>query len=84
MNITATWRDALAYELVDYRRRNGLSQRALARQLGLPHSTVTRIELAEHEPRISTLCVLADLLDMEMGLQIRPGKPVRLSGLGTH
>lgn len=75
-----TWRDTLARQLADYRRRHGLSQRALARELGLPHSTVTRLEHGEHEPRISTLSVLADFLNRDLSLQIRPGQPVKMPG----
>jgi transcriptional regulator with XRE-family HTH domain len=75
---TSTWRSALAGQLADYRRRHGLSQRALARELGLPHSTVTRLELGEHEPRVSTLAVLAEVLNRDLSLQIRPGEPVKM------
>ena len=37
------------------RRRAGLSQRALARAAGVPHSTVARIELGLLSPRAETL-----------------------------
>jgi uncharacterized protein len=37
------------------RRRAGLSQRALARAAGVPHSTVARIELGRLSPRTDTL-----------------------------
>ena len=37
------------------RRRAGLSQRALARAAGVPHSTVARIELGRLSPRADTL-----------------------------
>jgi transcriptional regulator with XRE-family HTH domain len=39
----------------DARRRAGLSQRALARAAGVPHSTVARIELGLLSPRAETL-----------------------------
>jgi transcriptional regulator with XRE-family HTH domain len=39
----------------DARRRAGLSQRALARAAGMPHSTVARIELGRLSPRTDTL-----------------------------
>jgi transcriptional regulator with XRE-family HTH domain len=41
--------------LAHARRRSGLSQRALARAAGLPHSTVARIELGRLSPRTDTL-----------------------------
>jgi transcriptional regulator with XRE-family HTH domain len=45
-----------AARLLTYaRRRAGLSQRALARKAGVPHSTVARIELALLSPRADTL-----------------------------
>ena len=37
------------------RRRAGLSQRALGRAAGVPHSTVARIELGKLSPRADTL-----------------------------
>ncbi len=37
------------------RRQAGLSQRALARRAGVPHSTVARIELGLLSPRTETL-----------------------------
>lgn len=46
----------IAGRLVAYaRRRAGLSQRALARAAGVPHSTVARIELGQLSPRADTL-----------------------------
>lgn len=41
--------------LAHARRRAGLSQRALARATGVPHSTVARIELGLLSPRVNTL-----------------------------
>jgi transcriptional regulator with XRE-family HTH domain len=41
--------------LTDARRKSGLSQRALARAVGVPHSTVARIELGRLSPRADTL-----------------------------
>jgi transcriptional regulator with XRE-family HTH domain len=41
--------------LINARRRAGLSQRALARKTGVPHSTVARIELGLLSPRADTL-----------------------------
>ena len=41
--------------LAHARRHAGLSQRALARAAGVPHSTVARIELGALSPRADTL-----------------------------
>lgn len=41
--------------LTNARRHAGLSQRALARKAGVPHSTVARIELGRLSPRADTL-----------------------------
>jgi transcriptional regulator with XRE-family HTH domain len=46
----------IAARLLEHaRRRSGLSQRALARAAGVPHSTVARIELGRLSPRTDTL-----------------------------
>ena len=48
-----------AARLLKYARRGaGLSQRALARNAGVPHSTVARIELGLLSPRSDTLELL--------------------------
>src|SRR5687767_9027169 len=53
---TAIIRDVSAARLLrDARRKSGLSQRALARAVGVPHSTVARIELGRLSPRADTL-----------------------------
>ena len=44
--------------LVQARRRAGLSQRALAAKVGMPQSTVARIESGAIDPRVSTLDTL--------------------------
>ncbi|HVX44681.1 MAG TPA: helix-turn-helix transcriptional regulator [Mycobacteriales bacterium] len=67
------WRNALGAQLRRYRHQQHLSQRGLARELGLPHSTVTRLEAGEHEPRISTLRRIADVLGDKLELHIEPG-----------
>ncbi len=41
--------------LTNARRQAGLSQRALARAAGVPHSTVARIELRRLSPRADTI-----------------------------
>lgn len=51
------------------RRRAGLSQRALARKAGVPHSTVARIELGLLSPRIETLEKLLRATDQTLEIQ---------------
>lgn len=46
---------AVANQVVKYRVEHGLSQAALDRKLGVSQPVVGRLELGEHEPRISTL-----------------------------
>lgn len=73
------WRHVLSVQLRRYRQQRQLSQRGLARELGLPHSTVTRLEAGEHEPRISTLCRIAEVLGEQLDLHIEPGTDTQLT-----
>jgi transcriptional regulator with XRE-family HTH domain len=53
------------------RRGAGLSQRALAERVGVPQSTVSRIERGRIDPRASTLNRLLLACNLELGLQRR-------------
>lgn len=67
---------AVAVEVIKYRVEHGLSQRALASQLGVSQAVVGRLELGEHEPRTATLRKLAQNLGMRFLLEIHPtGQP---------
>lgn len=67
---------ALAIQVIRYRAEHGLSQTALARRLGVSQSVVGRLELGEHEPKISTLRRLSQVLGLRFGLDIHPeGQP---------
>jgi transcriptional regulator with XRE-family HTH domain len=67
---------AVAVEVIKYRVEHGLSQRALASQLGVSQAVVGRLELGEHEPRTATLRNLAQNLGMRFLLEIHPtGQP---------
>ncbi len=67
---------AVAVEVIKYRAEHGLSQRALASQLGVSQAVVGRLELGEHEPRTATLRNLAQNLGMRFLLEIHPtGQP---------
>jgi transcriptional regulator with XRE-family HTH domain len=61
----------VAQQLVAYRQRHGLSQRDLAALLEWSPSVVARLELAQHDPRMSTLDHLAARLGLEVDIVIR-------------
>jgi transcriptional regulator with XRE-family HTH domain len=63
---------AVANALVAYRGQHGLSQRALAAQIGMRPSVVARLELAEHNPSIETLQRLAEALGLDIALEVVP------------
>ena len=73
----ADWeRTALARSVADqvirYRIEHNLSQRALAQKLGVSQAVVGRLELGEHEPKISTLSRLAQKLGLRFSIEIHP------------
>jgi transcriptional regulator with XRE-family HTH domain len=63
---------ALANRLLEYRIEHGLSQTKLARKLGLKQPAVARLEAGEHMPTIKTLLRIAEALDIEILLDIKP------------
>lgn len=70
----------VANELIRYRAGNGLSQRGLAKRLGMPQSQVARLELGEHNPRTETILRIVSRLDVELMIDIRPaGRNAKLA-----
>jgi transcriptional regulator with XRE-family HTH domain len=63
---------AVSAKVIAYRSDNDLSQRDLARQLGVSQPQVARLESGEHEPAYATLIRLASALDMEFTISITP------------
>jgi transcriptional regulator with XRE-family HTH domain len=63
---------AIAIQIIRYRAEHGLSQTALARRLGVSQASVGRLELGEHEPKISTLRNLSEKLGMRFLIDIHP------------
>jgi transcriptional regulator with XRE-family HTH domain len=63
---------AVALKVLAHRTEQGLSQRALARKLGMTQPQLARIEAGEHNPTIDTLARLAQTLDIEFAIDIRP------------
>lgn len=72
---------AVANQVLRYRIEHDLSQRALAQRLGVSQGLVGRLELGEHEPRISTLQKLSQVLGLRFSIDIHPeaDAPARLS-----
>jgi ribosome-binding protein aMBF1 (putative translation factor) len=73
---------AVALKVLTYRTEHGLSQRALAKKLDMTQPQLARFEAGEHNPTIETLARLAQTLDIEFAIDVRPRKrkPVLLSG----
>lgn len=70
---------AVALRLVIYRADHKLSQRDLAERLGIKQPQVNRLESGDVNPSIDTLARIADRLEIEIALDIRPtGAPSRL------
>ncbi len=57
---------AIADALKHWREVLGLSQRALAERTGLSHVHIARLELAQSDPRLSTLVALAESLEISL------------------
>jgi ribosome-binding protein aMBF1 (putative translation factor) len=73
---------AVALKVLTYRTEHGLSQRALAKKLDMTQPQLARLEAGEHNPTIETLARLAQTLDIEFAIDVRPSKrePMLLSG----
>ncbi len=61
-------RETLGANLSRERERAGLTQAELATASGVPRETISRIEVAKREPRISTLDPLAVALGVHVNL----------------
>lgn len=71
---------AVATEVVRYRGKYGLTQRALAEQLEMKQPQVARLEGGEHNPSVETLARLAVVMGIEINIDIRPsGRRPRLT-----
>lgn len=63
---------AVAAEVIRYRADHDLSQRDLARTLGIRQPQVARLENAEHNPSHDTLVMLSSRLGIEFNISIVP------------
>ena len=65
---------AVAIAVIQYRTEHGLSQRALAKQLGMPQPHIARLELGEHNPSVDMLQRLAQGLGQYFIVAIAPAE----------
>ena len=63
----------VAIKVIRYRADHGLSQAALARMLGMRQPNVARLESGDHEPTLSTLAKLSEVLGLDLSVDIKPG-----------
>lgn len=63
---------AVALKVLAYRTEHALSQRDLAKQLGMTQPQLARLETGEHNPTIDTLARLAQALDIEFAIDVHP------------
>ena len=66
--------------VLSYRIDRGLSQTALAKELGLKQPAVSRLEIGEVNPSIETLRRLSSVLGMEFLISIAPSDRAKLLG----
>lgn len=62
----------LAILVIAYRVDHGLTQTALARQLGIKQPQVARLEAGDHEPSLATLARLANKLGITLRIDLSP------------
>jgi transcriptional regulator with XRE-family HTH domain len=63
---------AVADQVADRRQAKGLSQRELAEIVGTTQSAIARLERGGRPPRIDTLLRIADALDCELVVELKP------------
>jgi transcriptional regulator with XRE-family HTH domain len=72
----------VAVRVVRYRAEHGLSQTALARLLGMHQPAIARLEAGEHEPSLTTLSRLSQVLGEDFSVDITPDRmELRSAGL---
>ena len=62
----------IADRVVERRRELGLSQQQLAALTGTTQSAIARLESGQRPPRIDTLLRIADALDADLVVDLRP------------
>jgi transcriptional regulator with XRE-family HTH domain len=69
----------VAEQVAEQRKAHGLSQQQLAELTGTTQSAIARLESGGRPPRIDTLLRIAEALDCELAVELRP----RRSETGT-
>jgi transcriptional regulator with XRE-family HTH domain len=63
---------AIADKVAERRQAQGLSQRELAELVGTTQSAIARLERGGRPPRIDTLLRIADALDCDLVVDLKP------------
>jgi predicted transcriptional regulator len=63
---------AVADKVAERRQARGLSQRELAELVGTTQSAIARLERGGRPPRIDTLLRIADALDCDLVVELKP------------
>jgi transcriptional regulator with XRE-family HTH domain len=63
---------AIADKVAERRNAQGLSQRELAELVGTTQSAIARLERGGRPPRIDTLLHIADALECELVVELKP------------
>jgi transcriptional regulator with XRE-family HTH domain len=66
---------AIADKVAERRQEKGLSQRQLAEIVGTTQSAIARLERGGRPPRIDTLLRIADALECDLVVDLRPREP---------
>jgi len=64
----------VAVRVVQYRAEHGLSQTALAKLLDMHQPAIARLEAGDHEPSLTTLSRLAQVLGEDFSVDIKPDR----------
>lgn len=65
---------AISELVVNYRVTHDITQTEFGRRVGLKQAHVSRLEAGDHNPSLETLARLAEVLEMELVLDITPAK----------
>jgi predicted transcriptional regulator len=63
---------AIAQDVAERRQELGYSQRELAELVGTTQSAIARLERGGRPPRIDTLLRIADALECDLAVELRP------------
>jgi len=67
----------IAEQVTEQRKARGLSQKELAELTGTTQSAIARLESGGRPPRIDTLLRIAEALDCELIVELRPRTKLR-------